>query len=490
MMEHAASTEIWIAAGGYLLALSAIGLWAWRRTRNERDFFIAGQRAGLWTIGLATMAASFSSFVFLGGPGLTVRAGLGALFIILPVGFTAGLLCRVVGGRLRQLSGAGVMTVPGALDARFPGGVVRGLSAVAILLGAVAYLGLQFQGIAIVLRAVLGVSHPDLALGIGLFVILGYSITGGMVAGLYTDVLQGALMAIAAVVVFGRALQVGGGWSAITQSLAGTGDGTFLEPTGTLPAITVLSFFLVFGVGVLGQPHLLHKFYMIRDPRQLRYFPLVFGGSQVVCLLLWLGIGLAVPALVAQGRLDPLTNPDLATPVFLVEYLPGAVAGLLVAAILAAVMSTADSFLNIGAAALVRDLPRAFDRPLENELRWARWAVPGIALVAMLFSRVYADLIALVGTFAYGAFAAALAPALAVGLWWRRVTSTAAAASIVTGLVVCTVLEFLAKQTWFEGLPRAPLNPGALPSAVALAASFVVLFAVTWASPPPRGDSA
>ena len=56
-MEHAASTEIWIAAGGYLLALSAIGLWAWRRTRNERDFFIAGQRAGLWTIGLATMAA-------------------------------------------------------------------------------------------------------------------------------------------------------------------------------------------------------------------------------------------------------------------------------------------------------------------------------------------------------------------------------------------------------------------------------------------------
>ena len=89
-MERAANTEIWIAMAGYLLALSAIGAWAWRRTRNERDFFIAGQRAGLWAIGLATMASSFSSFVFLGGPGLTTRAGLGALFIILPVGFTAG----------------------------------------------------------------------------------------------------------------------------------------------------------------------------------------------------------------------------------------------------------------------------------------------------------------------------------------------------------------------------------------------------------------
>jgi Na+/proline symporter len=484
-MERAADTEIWIAAGGYLLALTAIGLWAWRRTRNERDFFIAGQRAGLWAIGLATMAASFSSFVFLGGPGLMVRAGLGALFIILPVGFTAGLLCRVVGGRLRQLSGAGVLTIPGALDARFPGGMVRGLSAIAILLGSVAYLGLQLQGMAIVLRSVLGVSHPDLALGIGLIVVVGYSITGGMVAGLYTDVLQGVLMAIAAVVVFARAMHVGGGWGAITSALAASGDGSFLEPTGTLPAMTVLGFFLVFGVGVLGQPHLLHKFYMIRDPQQLRYLPLVFGGSQIVCLLLWLGIGLTVPALVAQGRLDPLTNPDLATPVFLIEYMPGVVAGLLVAAILAAVMSTADSFLNIGAAALVRDLPRAFNRPLANELRWARWAVPGIALVALLFSRVYADLIALVGTFAFGAFAAALAPALALGLWWRRVTSTAAAASIVTGLTVCVVLEFLVKQTWFEGLPRPTLSPGALPSAVALAASFVVLFVVTWAGPDP-----
>ncbi|NIM01258.1 MAG: hypothetical protein GTO30_10405 [Acidobacteria bacterium] len=489
-MEDAARVEVWVAAGGYLAALLAIGAWSWVRTKSERDFFIAGQRAGLWATGLATMAASFSSFVFLGGPGLMVRAGLGALFIILPVGFTAGLLCSVVGGRLRQLSGAGVMTVPGALAARFPGGTVRGLAAVSILLGAVAYLGLQLQGIAIVLRSVLGIAQPDLALAIGLAVVLGYSMTGGMVAGLYTDVLQGALMAIAAVTVFVRALQVGGGWETITASLSTTGDGSFLEPAGTLPPITVLGFFLVFGVGVLGQPQLLHKFYMIRDPSKLRYLPLVFGGSQIVCLLVWLGIGLAVPALVAQGRLAPLANPDHATPIFLVEYLPGLLAGLLVAAILAAVMSTADSFLNIGAAALVRDLPRALGRPLADELRWARWAVPAICLVALLFSRLYADLIALVGTFAFGAFAAALAPALAVGLWWRRVTSRAAAASIFTGLVVCVVLEFLAKQTWFEGLPGPGLAPGALPAAVALGASFLVLFLVTWIAPAPRAHPA
>ena len=95
-MDASASSTTLFAAGAYLVLLAAIGVWAWRRTRDERDFFIAGQRAGLWATGLATTAASFSSFVFLGGPGLMTRAGFGALFIILPAGFTAGLLCRVV----------------------------------------------------------------------------------------------------------------------------------------------------------------------------------------------------------------------------------------------------------------------------------------------------------------------------------------------------------------------------------------------------------
>jgi Na+/proline symporter len=465
-----------LAAVAYLAVLMAIGVWAWRRTNNERDFFIAGQRAGLWATGLATTAASFSSFVFLGGPGLMSRAGLGALFIILPAGFTAGLLCRVVGGRLRQLSGAGVLTVPEALDARFPGGTVRGLAAAAILLGVVAYLGLQLQGIALLLRSVVGFANPDLALAVGLAVILAYSVTGGMVAGLYTDVFQGGLMVVASVAVFLRALSVGGGWSRITADLAAH-DPMFLEPAGKLPAVTVFGFFLVFGVGVLGQPHLLHKFFMIRDPRHVRYLPLIFGGSQVLCLSIWLGIGLTIPALVATGRLDALASPDHATPVFLMEFLPGAAGGVLVAAILAASMSTADSFLNIGAAALARDLPRALGRPLRHELRWARAAVPAIALVALLFSRWYADLIALVGTFAFGAFAAALTPALAVGLWWERVTARAAAASIVTGVVVATLLEFFLRDA---------MAPGALPAAAALAASFVVLLGVTWLSAASR----
>ena len=85
----------------YLVVVLAVGLWTARRTRSARDFFIAGQGIGLFVTGLATMSAAFSGFIFLGGPGLTYRVGLGSLLIVLPVGFTAGLLCWVVGEPLR-----------------------------------------------------------------------------------------------------------------------------------------------------------------------------------------------------------------------------------------------------------------------------------------------------------------------------------------------------------------------------------------------------
>jgi Na+/proline symporter len=117
--------------------------------------------------------------------------------------------------------------------------------------------------------------------------------------------------------------------------------------------------------------------------------------------------------------------------------------------------------------------------------------VVGIAVSAAVFAYLYGDLIALLGTFAFGTFGAALGPALAVGLNWRRVTAAAAAASIATGMGVNLVLEFLAKQAFFEGLPRPPFQAGVLPAAVSLAASFTVLFVVTWATGrrrPPEID--
>ena len=379
---------------------------------------------------------------------------------------------------------------PQAIAFRFGSSAVTGLAALAVALGSVAYLGAQLLALGILLQSVFGMEHLTSAVLLGLLVLLGYSVLGGMLAGVYTDLVQGGLMVLAAGAIFAQALHVGGGWREITRSIAASeafGPG-FLEPLGGLPAFTAFGFFFVFGVGVLGQPQMLHKFYMIDDPRKLRWMPLVLGASQALCLLVWIGIGLAVPALVARGVMDPLARPDDAAPLFLLGHTPDLLAGLVLAGLLAAIMSTADSFLNIGAAALVRDFPRALGRPLRRELAWARGVVVLVGVVAALFALAYGDLIALFGTFAFGTLGAALAPVLAIGLCWKRVTSRAAAASIACGLGLTLLLELLDKQTLFPWLPGSPLAEGVLPAAASLAASVVALFVVTWLTRPEKLD--
>lgn len=462
-----------VAAVLYLAAVLGIGVWSLRRTRNARDFWVAGQALGVVVTGIATMAAAFSGFVFVGGPGLTYRIGLSSLFINVSIGFTAGLLGWTVAKRLRLLAEVrDVYTIPDAVLCRYRSRLASGSAAVAVLIGTVGYLGTQLLALGVVMKAALGIESALLAVALGTAVILFYSTAGGMVAGVWTDVLQGSLMLLAAAGVFFCALDAGGGLGEIARSISSSErfGRQFLEPFGETPVLMPLGFFFVFGIGVLGQPHMLHKFFMLRDPRRLKWLPLVLGGSQVVCLLIWLGLGLAVPALVAQGKLPPLAKPDDAAPLFLLNFAPDLLAGLAVAAILAAIMSTADSFTNLGAAALVRDLPKALGRQVRNELLWGRIATVGVTLAAAVTAYLYNDLIALLGTFSFGTFGAALAPALAVGLNWKRVTAAAATASILTG----TVLNLILELKWI------PLPKGALPTAVSLAASFAVLLLVSW----------
>lgn len=484
---------VWTALA-YLALVVGIGAWAARRTRSPRDFFIAGQGVGLLVTGLATTSAAFSGFVFLGGPGLTYRLGVASFFICASTGFTAGMLCWVVAKRLRLLAEVReIYTVPDAVLARYGSRTASGLAAVAVVVGTVGYLGAQLLALGVLVESIFGTRRllaswglaPEwslpTAMAAGAAVVLFYSVAGGMVAGVYTDVLQGVLMVVAAGGVFAYAMAAGGGPGGIARSIAASDafGPDFLDPLSGVPAMTALGFFFVFSVGTLGQPHMLHKFYMLRDPRRLKWLPLVIAVSQSLCLLIWLGVGTAVPALVARGEMAAPATADAAAPAFLLGFVPDALAGLVFAGVLAAIMSTADSFVNVGAAALVRDLPRALGRPLGDELAWGRAVVVVLTVAAGLFAWAYGDLIALLGTFAFGTFGAALAPALAVGLNWRRVPAAAATASIATGLVVNLGLELMGRQEWLPGLPASPLPPGVLPTAVALAASFAVLFAVT-----------
>ncbi|HYE78963.1 MAG TPA: sodium/proline symporter, partial [bacterium] len=146
-----------VSAVVYLLVNLAIGVWALRRTRGPRDFWVAGQGLGVLTTGLVTMASAFSGFVFLGGPGLTYRIGLTSLFINLSIGFTAALLGWTVAKRLRLLTEVReVYTIPDAVLVRYGSRAASGAAAVAILVGTVGYLGTQLLALGRLLEPVLG----------------------------------------------------------------------------------------------------------------------------------------------------------------------------------------------------------------------------------------------------------------------------------------------------------------------------------------------
>lgn len=462
-----------------LLLTLAVGIAAVRKTRDSSDFFVAGRRLGAVRAGLAVAASAFSGFVFLGGPGLTAQVGFGSLFIVVPAGFTAALLCRTAGRRLVLIAEAsGAQTLPESIAFRFGARAPAALAAIAILAGSVIYLGVQLAALARAARF----AFPDVSLmtclALGLAVVLAYSLAGGMVASVNTDVLQGIVMVSAATAAFWWVMTEVGGPAGVAESVNARGleASGFLEPLGVLDPATGFGFLLLFSIGTLGQPHMLHKFLMLKSPEALRYLPAVIGGAQGLSILVWIGLGTGAVLLLGGAPGNASGHPDEAA--LAVLNLPGTpelLAGLVAAAVLAAIMSTSDAFLNLGAAALCRDLPRALNREAFSSLAAARLAALAVGLAALGIAAWHlaeGGLIVLLGTLGFGAFAASLAPTLLLGLTWRRITARAATLSMAAGLG-----SLVAFESMWPGLPA----PSAL---LAMAAGFAVLLAAGLFSRP------
>ena len=460
-------------AMAYFVIVALIGIWATRKTRSAADFFVAGQGIGLVTLAIAAMAATLSGFAFIGGPGLVYTIGLGAVFIILPAALTNSMGAWVMAKRLRLLAEVREMiTIPDAIGARFESRAAQGLAALAIVLAVTGYMATNLLALGLVINAIFS---PGLApaIWIGTLIVLAYSVSGGILAGIYNDVFQGLLMAVASTLVFVYALDAGGGLAGISRSIMAT-DPAVLSPWGKISPLAALSFFFVFGVGSLGQPHVVHKFFMLRDPRRLKWFPLLMTLALFMSLLLFVGVGLAMKALVLSGRAAPLPTPDDATPMFLLQFTPLPLAALVFSSVAAAIMSTVNSFMSIGSAALTHDIPVAFGWRVDDELRWGRiWTVV-ITVVAALVAQASGTLVAFLGVFGWGLFASTLVPALAIGLNWQGATRAGAVSSIITGMVITLALESLAFFKVFV------FPSGVTATAIALVSSILVFFAVSW----------
>ena len=472
-MPPLAQPVITAVAVAYFAIVAVIGVWATRRTRTASDFFVAGQGIGLWALAIASMAATLSGFAFIGGPGLVYSVGIGAVFIILPVSLTNAMGAWVLAKRMRLLAEVrDMITVPDAIGARYRSPLAQGLAAIAILIAVVGYMATNVLALGLVIDSIFGVGLTA-GIWIGTVITLAYSVSGGILAGVYTDVFQGSLMALASVLVFVYVLEVGSGLSGISRTILAA-DAGFLGPWGKLTPLAALSFFFVFGLGSVGQPHVVHKFYMLRDPRRLKWYPLIMTTALFVTLLLYVGVGLAVKSLVVSGTMPALARADDATPTFLLRFTPLFLAALVFSGVAAAIMSTVNSFMSIGAAALTHDLPVALGRRVGNELRWGRISTVVISVVAALVAQASGTLVAFLGIFGWGLFASTLVPALAIGLNWEGGTRAGAVSSIATGIVITLVFETLSYLKVYT------FPAGVTVSGLSLVASVLVFLVVSY----------
>ncbi|MGI8619395.1 MAG: sodium/proline symporter [Gemmatimonadaceae bacterium] len=455
----------------YNAALVAMGLWAARRTLDESDFFLGGRRLGAWVAGLSASASSSSAWTLLGVSGAAYAWGLSALWLF-PATLTGFLINWMwVAPRLMRLSRARdslTLTefIAGDSTSRLYPTTIRFCSA-AILFAFLFYIASQFQAAGLAFAASFGLSST-ISIVVGAAIILLYTLLGGFWAVSVTDMLQGGLMALAAIVLPVAALAHLGGFAELGEGLraaAGESGGSLTrEYRGVLGIAFVLGTMGI-GLGYPGQPHVVNRFMALRDATALSRGRVIAIGWAAIIYSGMLLVGLCARALWRE-------LPDGEQVIFHAANatLPPVLAGLTVAAVLSAIMSTADSQLLVAASSVSWDLRRAARRPVGDPsggLTASRIVVVVLSLLAMLLAIVAPSAIFSRVLFAWHALGSAFGPVLVLRLAGYRLSDRGVLASIVAGFGL-TVVFYLLPDTpgdWMERL--IPL---------------LVAFAVAWLS--------
>ena len=456
-MSHAQAILLTLVV--YMLALVAIGVWASRRTHDTGDFFLGGRRLGAWVAALSASASSSSAWTLLGVSGAAYAWGVSALWLFPATvsGFLVNWLW--VAPRLMRESRADdslTLTVflAGDRDDPTAPAIIR-LSSVVVLFSFLFYVAAQFQAAGHAFASSFALDETT-AIAIGVAIIVLYTLLGGFWAVSVTDTLQGLLMAGTAIVLPLVALAGVGGFGELAEGLRRVSESGEMSLTGGRGLVLGAAFVLGtlgIGLGYPGQPHVVNRFMALRDPRAL-------ARGRVVAILWAVAVYAGMLLLGLCGRVLFAELPDGEQVFFEAAnaMLPPVVAGVMIAAVLSAIMSTADSQLLVAASSVSYDLDRAARRASDPEARGlgrSRLVVLAVSLVAMLIAMFAPAAIFFRVLFAWHALGSAFGPPLVLRLAGLRIAPRAILASIATGFGLTVLLHWFtpdAPGDWVERL--------------------------------------
>ncbi len=426
----------------YKILLVVIGLWANRRTRDNADFFLGGRRLGPLVAAISASASSSSAWTLLGVSGAAYAFGLPALWLF-PATLSGFLInWFFIAPRLMRVSQAeNSVTVTDVIsghrqDMLYPA-IVRAASLI-ILVSFIFYIAAQFQAAGAAFASTFGMATPT-AILTGAVIILLYTLLGGFWAVSVTDTLQGLLMAATAVILPITALIAVGGPAGLISSLVANSPPHELNATGVHAGIAGLGFIvgtLGIGLGYPGQPHVINRFMALRDERALASARVIAVTWAVLVYAGMLLLGLCARVL----TLPPDAVGEQALYMVANSLMPPVLAGVMIAAVLSAIMSTADSQLLVAASSVSHDLGglRAGQPPA---LSHSRWVVAGICTLAVLLAIFAPDKIFTRVLFAWHAVGSAFGPLVIMRVLGRSVDSRAILGCLLSGFGLTVLLH-------------------------------------------------
>ena len=504
---------------GYLAIMLFIGFFFSKKQESLGDYYLGGRRMNKWVVALSAQASDMSGWLLMGLPGAIYVGGFSEAWIGIGLLIGTYLNWKIVAHRLRVYSRVckDSITIPDFICNRFRDstGISRIIAAIIILVFFTFYTASGFVSCAKLFTSTFGIPETvsfagltmtgyQRCLWIGALVVVSYTLLGGYMAVCWTDFIQGSLMFVAIVLVPAIVVCNAGGFASTVDALNEINP--YLQSlfttasTGKAYGFIGLASCLAWGLGYFGMPHILVRFMSIDSPAEIK-------GSRRIAMT-WVTISLAAATVIGlvfhlylqQKGLtlaDVGNDPEkcfmvMINGIFANGFFVRLFAGILLSAIMAAIMSTADSQLLVSASSFSNDLYKVVLRKKASNkelITVSRLAVGAVAIVAIVmamneksdFFKVVMDMV----SFAWGGFGAAFGPLILLALFWKRTNLAGAVSGMVVGAATCFVWKFYLAKNFAADFPifgLYELAPGFL-------LSFIVTVAVSLLTKKPSAET-
>lgn len=482
---------IWVAIAFifYACIMILIGANSFKKSQTVSDYFLGGRSLGAWVAAISAQASDMSGWLLMGLPGAVYAAGTGQIWIAvgLAVGTAANWL--FVAKRLRRytITAGDAITIPEYFENRFHDktGILKIASSIFIVIFFTVYTASGFVAGALLFSQVFGIGY-QLALLIGVLLVLIYTFLGGFMAVCLTDLIQGLLMLVAILAVPIIAIIMMGGVGNATSALPANFMNPFTELSGEpISGISIISQ-LAWGLGYFGMPHIIIRFMAIKSEEEV-------SKSQKIALV-WVALSLSfavVIGIVGATLLPNLSNPEtvfinMIQKIFLdtnAIFPVAFIGGLFLCGILAAIMSTADSQLLLTASSVSNDIYKGIINKKATD-KFLLWFSRGVVVVVAVIAYVIAinpdsSVMGLVSN-AWSGFGSCFGALVLLSLYWRRINRAGAIAGIVSGGLTVIIWDYMpvVQGTLAQKTGLYSLVPGFVLSLV-----FIIIVSLATAAP-------